>query len=96
MTTEVIYATNEDNPVVPVQMITLKRKYKKERLTSKALIRSSLVWAAEIQIRALAKSKGVAGKATVTTATCNNRSPKELSSRIKENDKQFFLHCSSE
>lgn len=32
-------------------------------------MRSSLVWEAEMQIRALARSKGVAGNATVTTAT---------------------------
>ena len=38
--------------------------------TFNACSRSSRVWAAEIQRRALASSKGVAGKATETTATC--------------------------
>jgi hypothetical protein len=37
--------------------------------TCKPLIRSSLVWEAEIHILALASSSGVAGNATVTTAT---------------------------
>jgi len=40
--------------------------------TSNALRRSSLVWEADMQIRALAKSRGVAGNATVTTATCKS------------------------
>lgn len=39
--------------------------------TSKALSKSSLVWEADMQIRALANNKGVAGNATVTTATYN-------------------------
>jgi len=37
--------------------------------TCKALIRSSLEWEADMHIRALASSSGVAGNATVTTAT---------------------------
>ena len=40
--------------------------------TSNALRRSSLVWEADMQIRALANSRGVAGNATVTTATCKS------------------------
>lgn len=40
--------------------------------TSNALRRSSLVWEADMQMRALAKSRGVAGNATVTTATCKS------------------------
>lgn len=42
-------------------------------ITSKALTMSSLVWAAEMQIRALANNKGVAGNATVTTATFDHK-----------------------
>ena len=44
-------------------------KWLKVRLTSKALRRSSLEWEAEMQMRARANNNGVAGKATVTTAT---------------------------
>lgn len=44
--------------------------YEEFRSTSNALIISSLVCAAERQMRALANNKGVAGKATVTTANC--------------------------
>lgn len=40
-------------------------------LTSKALIRSSFVCEADMHIRALANSSGVAGKPTVTIATYN-------------------------
>jgi hypothetical protein len=40
--------------------------------TSNALRRSSMAWQADMQIRALAKSRGVAGKAVITTATCNS------------------------
>lgn len=39
-------------------------------LAIKALLRSSLVCAAEMQILALDSSNGVAGNATVTTASC--------------------------
>lgn len=43
----------------------------KIQLTSRAFTRSSLVCEAEMQIRALARRRGVAGNATVTTATWN-------------------------
>lgn len=36
--------------------------------TFKACVRSSLVWEADMHMRALASSNGVAGNATVTTA----------------------------
>lgn len=37
-------------------------------LTSNAFMRSSFVWDADMQMRALANRSGVAGNATVTTA----------------------------
>lgn len=48
-----------------------KKKQNVVSFTSKALTRSSLEWEADMQIRALARRRGVAGKATVTTATCS-------------------------
>lgn len=58
-----------------------------QKITSKALTRSSLVWEADMHIRALAKRSGVAGKATVTTATCNSISEWLFSTDTK--------HCGS-
>lgn len=50
-----------------------KREYRiVSEFTSKALIRSSLEWEADMHMRARASSRGVAGKATVTTATCGS------------------------
>ena len=49
-----------------------KKRIHLNQITSKPLIRSSLVWDADMQIRALANSSGVAGKADITTATCNS------------------------
>lgn len=43
---------------------------KEKIITWRALIRSSLEWDADMQIRALANNKGVAGKPTTTTANC--------------------------
>jgi hypothetical protein len=46
-----------------------KKKHTNAYFTFKPCSRSSLVWAADMQILALASNKGVAGKATTTTAT---------------------------
>lgn len=54
-----------------------------QKITSKALRRSSLVWEADMHIRALAKRSGVAGKATVTTATCKSISSWLFSTETK-------------
>lgn len=51
-------------------------------LTSSALLRSSREWAAEIHMRALAKSKGVAGKPTITTATYINSKRSKFPDKI--------------
>lgn len=66
-----------DSCIWPYKKEIIKKTHKKlkgkNKLTSKALTRSSLLWEAEIQMRALASNKGVAGNATVTTATCMNK-----------------------
>jgi uncharacterized membrane protein SirB2 len=56
-----------------VSLQETRTKFKQKKIsTFNAWLRSSLVWAAEMQIRALPKNTGVAGNPTDTTATCTH------------------------
>ena len=70
-----LYIVNKERKIGETNNVKSKvvKKHTVKSCTSKAFTMSSRVWAAEMHIRALPNSRGVAGKPTVTTANCGHK-----------------------